>query len=198
MRSGVPGFPGQRCSAATGPQFNASDLNGFWLVRPDGSRSPSFAYIAGVVNGCVGGLRVGASAPLRHSPTLADPSTLQDYPRAVAATASKCPVRISAKHGRTGEADGGACAVWQGERSGAQEHTAARTPCPARPLSRVLQNPVDGWVVPAATQGACCSACRSDVRCTAAVFAGGACYAKVGGTSVPKPGSVACFPVPAE
>lgn len=66
------------------------------------------------------------------------------------------------------------------------------------PLPLSLQNPSDGWVVQAATQGDCCAACRSDVRCTAAVFAGGKCYAKVGGTSVPKPGSVACVPVPAE
>jgi hypothetical protein len=45
VRNGVPGFPGQRCSSATGPQFNESNLNGFWLIRPDGSRSPAFTYL---------------------------------------------------------------------------------------------------------------------------------------------------------
>lgn len=57
-----------------------------------------------------------------------------------------------------------------------------------------VQNPIDGWVVPAATQEACCAACYADVRCTAAVIAGGDCYAKVGGQAVEKAGVTACIP----
>ena len=44
-------FPGGRCNNITGPQFNASDLHGFWLIRPDGSTSPSFDYLASIING---------------------------------------------------------------------------------------------------------------------------------------------------
>ena len=44
-------FPGGRCNAQTGPEFNASKLHGFWLVRPDGSLSPSFDFVAGLANG---------------------------------------------------------------------------------------------------------------------------------------------------
>lgn len=46
-----PQFPGGRCNSGTGPQFNASRLHGFWLVRPDGSRSPSWDALAGLING---------------------------------------------------------------------------------------------------------------------------------------------------
>jgi hypothetical protein len=49
----APGFPGQRCTPSTGPEFNASALNGFWLVRPDGSLSPSWDFVAGLINGSV-------------------------------------------------------------------------------------------------------------------------------------------------
>lgn len=48
-----PKFPGQRCNAATGPEFNASNLNGFWLIRPDGSASPPFYYLQGLLNGSI-------------------------------------------------------------------------------------------------------------------------------------------------
>ena len=44
-------FPGGRCNAATGPQLNASLLNGFWLLRPDGSEAPAFHVLASLLNG---------------------------------------------------------------------------------------------------------------------------------------------------
>jgi hypothetical protein len=48
-----PQFPGGRCNGNTGPEFNASKLHGFWLIRPDGSQSPSFTYLQGLINGSV-------------------------------------------------------------------------------------------------------------------------------------------------
>jgi hypothetical protein len=44
-------FPGGRCNNQTGPQFNASALHGFWMLRPDGSQSPSWHAIAALANG---------------------------------------------------------------------------------------------------------------------------------------------------
>ena len=44
-------FPGGRCNAKTGPEFNMSKLHGYWLVRPDGSTAPSYDFIAGLANG---------------------------------------------------------------------------------------------------------------------------------------------------
>jgi len=44
-------FPGGRCNPKTGPEFNTSVLHGFWLLRPDGSASPAFDFIAGLANG---------------------------------------------------------------------------------------------------------------------------------------------------
>ena len=46
-------FPGGRCNSKTGPEFNESLLHGFWLIRPDGSLSPSFDFLAGLINGSV-------------------------------------------------------------------------------------------------------------------------------------------------
>ena len=53
-------FPGGRCNAATGPQFNASDLHGFWMIRPDGSPAPNFYWMQAIING---------SAPLPQPPS---------------------------------------------------------------------------------------------------------------------------------
>jgi len=44
-------FPGGRCNSETGPQFNSSKLHGFWMLRPDGSQSPSWHAIAALANG---------------------------------------------------------------------------------------------------------------------------------------------------
>lgn len=46
-------IPGGRCNPATGPVFNESQLNGFWLVRPDGSKAWAYGYMQGVINGSV-------------------------------------------------------------------------------------------------------------------------------------------------
>ena len=45
-----PQFPGGRCNAQTGPEFNMSDLHGFWLLRPDGTQSPSWTALTVLLN----------------------------------------------------------------------------------------------------------------------------------------------------
>ena len=51
MDNEVRGEDHDRCSAATGPEFNVSHLNGFWLVRPDGSEAYTFEAMRGYING---------------------------------------------------------------------------------------------------------------------------------------------------
>jgi hypothetical protein len=79
----TPAFPGGRCNARTGPEFNASALNGFFLVRPDGSETPAYSYLRGIING-------SAPAPPAPAPTkctfVAD--TDVQNPRAGAAVAA--------------------------------------------------------------------------------------------------------------
>jgi hypothetical protein len=47
----VRGFPTQRCNRGTGPSFNASEQNGFWLVRPNMTTSPAWDRLAAVISG---------------------------------------------------------------------------------------------------------------------------------------------------
>ena len=61
-------FPGERCTAATGPEFDASQLRGFWLRAPNGSASPGWTYLAS--------LATGASSP---PPPPSPPSTPCTY-----------------------------------------------------------------------------------------------------------------------
>jgi len=72
VRDGVPGFPGQRCDAGTGQQTDPAKLNGFWLLRPDGSASPAFAYLAGLINGSV---PLPTPTPRPAGPCTATPDT---------------------------------------------------------------------------------------------------------------------------
>lgn len=46
-----PRFPGARCNAQTGPEFNASLLNGFWLIAPNGSTSAQWDYLSSLTSG---------------------------------------------------------------------------------------------------------------------------------------------------
>lgn len=46
-----PGFPDLRCNRETGPSFNASAQNGFWLVRPDMTTNPAWHFFQGLING---------------------------------------------------------------------------------------------------------------------------------------------------
>jgi hypothetical protein len=46
-------FPGGRCNQQTGPSFNASEQGGFWLVRPNMTRTPAWDYFAGLIDGSV-------------------------------------------------------------------------------------------------------------------------------------------------
>ena len=46
-----PHFPSGRCSAATGPEFNAALLNGFWLRAPNGSASPGWDFLKSLATG---------------------------------------------------------------------------------------------------------------------------------------------------
>ena len=43
----------ERCSASTGPDFNLTNQNGFWLIRPDGTQSWAWGYLQGVINGTI-------------------------------------------------------------------------------------------------------------------------------------------------
>lgn len=61
-------FPGGRCNAGTGPEFNASNLHGFWLIRPDGSKSPSFDAVVGVINGSAPAPTPAPPAPCTFTP----------------------------------------------------------------------------------------------------------------------------------
>ena len=66
----VRGEPGRsRCTAASGPEFNTSHLNGFWLVRPDGSEAYTFGAMRGFING---------SLPLPTPPSGTACTLLQD------------------------------------------------------------------------------------------------------------------------
>ena len=98
----VDNFPGQRCNSDTGPQFNASHLHGFWLIRPDGR--------------CV--LSTCAQVKRKLRVTLytfhISPSRLQPIPiirfscwinkrnPAAPYTDPLCAVRCGARHGRSG------------------------------------------------------------------------------------------------
>jgi hypothetical protein len=44
-------FPGARCNAQTGPEFNASLLHGFWLRAPNGSTSAQWDYLSSLTSG---------------------------------------------------------------------------------------------------------------------------------------------------
>ena len=48
-----PKFPGGRCNQQTGPSFDAHEQNGFWLVRPNLTRTPAWAYFSGLIDGSV-------------------------------------------------------------------------------------------------------------------------------------------------
>jgi len=47
----TPGFPGGRCNARTGPEFNVSQLNGFFLRAPDGSAGAGWGYLRSLATG---------------------------------------------------------------------------------------------------------------------------------------------------
>ena len=47
----TPRFPGGRCNADTGPEFEASQLHGFWLRPPNGSTSPGWDFLQGLASG---------------------------------------------------------------------------------------------------------------------------------------------------
>ena len=42
-----------RCTAKTGPVFNMSNLSGFWVIRPDGTRAYMHGYMSGLINGSI-------------------------------------------------------------------------------------------------------------------------------------------------
>lgn len=44
-------FPDQRCNRETGPSFNASEQNGFWLVRPDMTLTDAYHRFQALING---------------------------------------------------------------------------------------------------------------------------------------------------
>lgn len=44
-------FPGGRCNAKTGPEFDAAQLNGFYLRAPNGSASAGWTYLKGLATG---------------------------------------------------------------------------------------------------------------------------------------------------
>jgi hypothetical protein len=47
----TPAFPGGRCNTHTGPEFDPSQLNGFWLRAPNGSASPAWDYLRALATG---------------------------------------------------------------------------------------------------------------------------------------------------
>jgi len=44
-------FPSDRCNAQTGPCFNVTEQNGFWLVRPNMSTTPAWDYMQALIAG---------------------------------------------------------------------------------------------------------------------------------------------------
>jgi hypothetical protein len=67
-----------RCTKSTGPVFNMSNLSGFWVIRPDGTKAYMHGYMSGLINGTI-------APPLPPSPpsgicTYTDNTDIDDTP----------------------------------------------------------------------------------------------------------------------